>query len=80
MPKISKTGTSSVKQIDQLKIFSRWGEMVYQQENIPSDRKIGWNGTLNGQNLDPGVFVFIAKVTFIDGTEAVYKGDITLLK
>jgi gliding motility-associated-like protein len=71
---------NTVKQIDQLKIFSRWGELVYQQENILSDRKIGWDGTLNGQNLDPGVFVFIAKITFIDGTEAFYKGDITLLK
>ncbi len=34
-------------------VFTRWGENVFEADNFD----IGWDGTNNGQPLDPGVFV-----------------------
>ena len=47
--------------------------------NQPLDPN-GWDGTLNGNLLDSGVYVYMLEVEFEDGTTEQYKGDITLLK
>ena len=71
-----------VKSVKNFKVFSRWGELVYDlPELMPlNDTQIGWDGTLKGETLNPGVFVYVFEVEFIDGRIEVYKGDITLTK
>jgi gliding motility-associated-like protein len=59
------------------RIFDRWGEKVFEADNI----RQGWNGTFNGKQLDMGVFVFA--VTYVDEVERsikTAKGSITLVK
>ena len=70
-----------VEKVQNFKIFSRWGEMVYElpEANL-NDAQQGWDGTLDGEPLNPGVFVYVVEVTFIDGRVEIYKGDITLAK
>jgi gliding motility-associated-like protein len=67
--------------IKSFQIFDRWGNLMHQQENYLPDpaQTDGWDGTLNGDRLDPGVFVFIATVDFIDGVTSQYRGSVTLM-
>jgi len=73
---------NGVLQVNYLKIFDRWGNMVYSDDNyIPNDMEnVGWDGTLNGAESEAGVYVFFAEVAFVDGAVVVYKGDVTLVR
>jgi len=64
-----------------LTIFDRWGTMLFSQNNLarPSINE-GWDGTFRGKRVDPGVYVWMANVHFIDGEDILYSGDITLLR
>jgi len=67
--------------IKYLKIFERWGSLVYEidnpRPNYPSD---GWDGRFQGRFLNPGVFVYFLEVEFPDGTTEMFKGDVTLIR
>lgn len=73
-----------VKSVKNLKIFSRWGELVFELPEVALDNNNnpdnGWDGSLKGEPLNPGVFVYVVEVEFIDGRLEIYKGDITLAK
>jgi len=72
---------NDVESIDDLKIFDRWGTMVFQQtEIVPNDPKFGWNGTFEGTPLNPAVFIYRAKITYKDGRTEVIVGDVALVK
>ena len=71
----------SVREIESLEIFDRWGNQLYSNRNFqPNDESQGWNGTFRGQVVEPGVFVWVAKVVFKDGTVEVLKGDLTVIR
>jgi gliding motility-associated-like protein len=64
-----------------LKIYSRWGEMVYENGNFkPGVEKDGWDGTFKNQKVNPGVFAWYAIVQLVDGTERLIKGDVTVVR
>ncbi len=44
------------------------------------DPNNGWDGKLDGEPMNPGVFVYVVEITFIDGRVEIYKGDVTLAK
>ncbi len=70
-----------VRSILLLRVFDRWGELVYETENIsPFDGKTGWDGTFKGQAMNPAVFVYYTEVLFVDNETKEYAGDVTLLK
>jgi hypothetical protein len=69
-----------VEMVEELIILDRWGNKVYQKKNYLPEEGDGWDGTHNGTALNAGVFVYAARVKFIDGEIKFYKGDITLLK
>ena len=59
-----------VTRIKSLRVFTRWGEIVYDRTNVPlNDPEAGWNGMLDGKEMNPGVFIFIADIEFVDGRE-----------
>lgn len=71
----------SVEQVRRLSIFSRWGTMVFQAENFPTNEAaFGWDGRFQGNFMNPGVFVFVAEVEFKDGRVEVFQGDVTLVR
>jgi large repetitive protein len=72
---------SGIELVENLTIYDRWGNVVFQKRNyIPDvDSDDGWDGTFNKSPLTPGVFVLTAKIKFSDGEIKIYKGDITLL-
>jgi len=70
-----------VKVIESLDIFSRWGEIVFSAGNFPpNDAEYGWDGFSKNVSVDPGVFVYMAKIQLLDGSILIYSGDLTLLK
>ncbi len=71
----------SVTTILDFKVFDRWGEMVFEGQNLaPNDPKLGWDGTFDGRSLNPNVFTYFAKIAFIDGEEQMYEGDVVLVR
>ena len=72
---------SNVLAVNQLKIFDRWGTLIYEESGFNQmDLQIGWDGNYQGQPLNPGVFVYWADVTFIDGVRKVVVGDVALVR
>ena len=70
-----------VKGINLLQVYSRWGELMFETQNIPVNRPdLGWRGDFNGVLLKPDVFTYIAEIEFIDGSTQIYAGDVTLLR
>ncbi len=58
------------------KIYDRYGKVVFATE----DREGFWDGTVNEQPASPGVFIYVAKVTYIDGAREEFKGNVTLIR
>tara|TARA_B100000809_G_scaffold266457_1_gene329274 strand:- start:8857 stop:12120 length:3264 start_codon:yes stop_codon:yes gene_type:complete len=57
-------------------IYNRWGEKVFQTNGLDE----GWDGSFRGKPMNNGVFVYYLEATFLDGTRAEQKGDITLTR
>lgn len=59
----------------ELLIFDRWGTVVFHSTN----QNEGWDGTVNGQALSTGVFVY--KLSYNDGNfEHLESGSLTLIR
>lgn len=70
-----------ILKVRSFQIFSRWGEMVFQDQNFqPNDPSHGWGGRHNGKFMDPAVFAYYAEIEMIDGRILLYKGDVTLVR
>ncbi len=70
-----------VEKIQNFEIFNRWGDVMYKLDNFDANiPELGWNGTFRGKEMDPGVYVYYAKILMKDGTVEIFKGDVTLVK
>ncbi len=70
-----------VKEVESFAVYDRWGnQMYFAQKFLPGDESFGWDGNFNGKKMNPGLYVFHAKITFIDGTTRVFKGDVTIVE
>lgn len=59
-----------------LSIFNRWGEKVFESE----DPARGWDGRFKGEMQEPGVYVYVLKLTFGDNYSITDRGSITLIR
>ena len=67
--------------IKSLRIFDRWGDLVYSGEGLtPGDERQGWDGTHLGRALRPAVFAWVAEVEYVDGVVLEVAGDVNLLR
>jgi hypothetical protein len=67
--------------VESFQIFDRWGEALFLAKNhLPNDPNGGWDARFKGQKVQPGVYVYVARVRFIDGEVILYKGDVTVLR
>ncbi|MBI4647566.1 MAG: gliding motility-associated C-terminal domain-containing protein, partial [Bacteroidia bacterium] len=57
-------------------IYDRWGECMFMTTNIND----GWDGTYQGHECDPAVFVYYLNATCWDNQAFVKKGNITLIR
>ena len=62
-------------------VYSRWGEKMFESIGAAlNDPLLGWDGTFKGQIMQPGVYIWVADVLFLDGKKARYAGDVTLVR
>jgi hypothetical protein len=72
---------SQIIEITAFEVFDRWGDKVWTNYNFqPNDPAEGWDALVRKQTLNPGVFVYWAKVKFIDGRTILFKGDVTIVR
>lgn len=68
---------STVQQVASLKIFDRWGNQVFRQEDVP---QIRWNGRLSSGEVRPGVYLYLIEVNLADGERKAISGDLMVLQ
>jgi gliding motility-associated-like protein len=61
-------------------IFDRWGDHIYSASNfsIHSEHH-WWDGTLRGQQLGAGIYVYAIEIIYADGTREILKGQVSLV-
>jgi gliding motility-associated-like protein len=59
-----------------LRVFNRWGELVYESTN----QFKGWDGTYKGVLQNPGVYTYDAEIIFLDDTQVEKHGSVTLIR
>lgn len=71
----------SVSQVLSLQIFDRWGGLVYEGRNLqPNDTTTGWDGTVNGEAVQPGTYVYVLRLQLTDGTEEWMEGEVVVVR
>jgi gliding motility-associated-like protein len=74
-------GNTCVKQIKEMIVYDRWGEVIYFKENLPfSDPQHGWDGKYLGGIAGEGVYTYKIWVEFNNGKTNKYHGAVTLLR
>ncbi len=72
---------SGIFKIKNMKVFDRWGEIVFERSNFnANDALAGWDGTFKGKKLPPDVFVYVLEVVCENNANLVFKGNIALIK
>lgn len=66
---------SGIAGID-LKIFNRWGELIFDSQN----QWTGWDGTYKGVVQNPGAYSYHVVATYLNGKVREKKGTITILR
>ncbi|NNE15851.1 MAG: hypothetical protein HKN51_12785 [Saprospiraceae bacterium] len=76
-----------VELIEEFTVFDRWGNPIFKCDNIdPQDPIFEWDGRFGDCNgsfqdfVNPGVFVWVAQVRFIDNVTLPYIDDVTVLR
>lgn len=57
-------------------IYDRWGEKIFETDKAA----IGWDGTYEGRELDPDVYVYYLEATCYGGETYFEEGNITLIR
>ncbi|MCB0572963.1 MAG: gliding motility-associated C-terminal domain-containing protein [Saprospiraceae bacterium] len=75
-----ESGTGAVEVI-LLQVFDRWGNLVFENRHFqPGDSNGGWDGKFRRRYSLPGVYSYRAIISFINGTEREFKGNVTLFR
>ena len=75
--------TPFVEQAGPLRIFDRWGNLVFLLDDPSADgdlRQQGWDGLFDGREAAIGVYTYTLPVTYVTGETRVFRGDVTLLR
>ena len=62
-------------QLLELKIFNRWGQMVF--EGVTEN---GWDGRHDGKAAPADVYAYQAVLELLDGSTKTVRGEVTLLR
>lgn len=73
-------GGVQLDQVVRLEVFDRWGNLIYQGNNLSPSPNEGWNGRVNGVYADRGVYVFNAQLLLSDGSEKNLSGSVVLIR
>lgn len=69
-----------VAEVELLQVFSRKGDLIFQEKNLPPTYQTGWDGQFNLRVVNSGVYAWHAIVRLTDGSSKELNGDITLMR
>jgi gliding motility-associated-like protein len=75
--------TKDVTLIHSFRVFNRWGKLVFERFDFPANMpELGWDGTLNEQNQQPDVYVWVLEAVYLDGEMSIesLKGSVQLVR
>ena len=61
-------------------IYDRWGNNVHVINASLDQESVSWDGSLNGQFVVPGVYIFVAEILKNDSTLKLKSGDFTVIR
>jgi len=72
---------NQIKEVYDFIIYDRWGNKVYSASNFdPQVTNQSWDGTMNGQPCDSGVYVYsVSYLDVFDQEQSIF-GDVTLIR
>jgi gliding motility-associated-like protein len=73
---ILKPIAAGMERIEFFNVYNRWGQLVFST----SVNGEGWDGTINGQQQNPGVYVWMVKAIDYTGAPYLEKGTVTLIR
>ncbi len=73
-------GGQNVSRVNYLKMFDRWGEEIFVLEDFPPGERIGWDGNFKGKELNPGVYIYVSEIQFLNGDKKLFAGEVTLFR
>lgn len=66
--------------ITNFQIYNRWGNLVHEQQGgLINEPAAGWDGRINGQVAENGIYLWKAKIVFPDGSTEILTGDVALV-
>ena len=72
---------NGVDRIQSMRIFNRWGELVFDRKNFPANSQSdGWNGYIRGTPAQSDAYVYIIEVICDNGQIIPIKGNVTLIR
>lgn len=72
---------NGVQSIHDFSVFDRWGnQLFYKEEYLPNDPSFGWDGTFFNEVLKEGLYVFMLRVTLVNGLVEQRSGEVLLIR
>jgi large repetitive protein len=73
--------SKGIETIRSFKIYSRWGELIFEKNNFPPNNPTyGWDGKIKGVMGSAEVYVYVAQVSCDNVKDFIIKGNISILK
>ena len=64
-----------------VKIYNRWGQVVYENTDPYDFWENGWDGTINGKDAEMGVYVYVLTANVPGKAQEVFlQGNVTLIR
>ncbi len=72
---------ASVRQILRFQIYNRWGELLFSKVNLPPNQdQLGWDGYRKGRAEQPGVYLYVLELEYVDDRREIRTGSVTLTR
>jgi gliding motility-associated-like protein len=68
-----------IKIVKRLRIYNRWGNLVFDKTNLSPQKNEGWQGLQSAKPMASDVYVFIIEIEFIDNTFKKISGEVNLI-
>ena len=74
-------GLSILGSIQELTILDRTGNQVFRKTSFEADAPaLGWDGKVENQPAASGVYCYAVTVSFLNGEERSFRGDLLLVR
>ncbi len=74
-------GNDNLVFVNEFYVFDRWGERIFGVEEVlPNTPEFGWDGKFKGEDVVPGVYVYLIEVVFANGELRQISGDVTVIR